>query len=132
MNDEPETETDNSTDAITDALDDAVENICSELSRIEAQLRTIATGLDKMHAITVRQIELALQAQANASRAFVATGREAETAKNAGVLYESGHGPRRDGDTYGIVAAQPMTETSPEPAVHADDPPGHLRPADEC
>jgi hypothetical protein len=120
MTDEPET----SDDAVVDALDDAVDALCKQLGEIEKQLRVIATTLDKMREATIQQIALTMRVQSDVARGA--------TAKNAGTLYESGHGPRRSGDTYGIVAAQPATETSPEPPVHADHPPGHLRSSDEC
>jgi hypothetical protein len=44
-------------------------------------------------------------------------------------LYLSGRWHRRDGNVYGIVAAQPPLKL-PEPD-RADDPPGHLRPSDQ-
>lgn len=48
-----------------------------------------------------------------------------------GLRYMSGRWLRRDGDTYGTVAPQPQTPLPrPEPAVHADNPTGHLRPSE--
>lgn len=55
-----------------------------------------------------------------------------EFARNANVNWLAGHWPRRDGNSYGIVQAQPpIVEPSPDPEVHADHPPGNLRPADQ-
>lgn len=54
-----------------------------------------------------------------------------ETAKNANFHYWIAGRPVRDGDTYGIVAAQPKTpDPSPEPEPHADSTPGDLRSVD--
>lgn len=56
---------------------------------------------------------------------------ELATAKNANFHYWIAGRPIRDGDTYGIVAAQPKTpDPTPEPEPHADSTPRDLRSVD--
>lgn len=58
-------------------------------------------------------------------------GRRMGYAFRPSLRYMSGRWPRRDGDTYGIVAAQPVNPLpSPEPTVDGNDPTGHLRPSE--
>ena len=43
-------------------------------------------------------------------------------------IYISGRWPRRDGDSYGIVQAQPKISETVGPKIDANDPTGNLRP----
>ena len=61
---------------------------------------------------------------------YDASGNRVPYDHTGGNVRMSGRWPRRDGDTFGIVARQPATpQPSPEPEVSANDPTGHLRPS---
>lgn len=110
-----------------DQFNEAMTMFSDTLAKMDEALRDIAASLRVLKEATLVEMRTELANQEIVNRAL-----RGQPAKNAGTKYESGHGPRRDGDTYGIVAAQPTTTTSPEPPVHADHPPGHLRSSDEC
>jgi hypothetical protein len=105
---------------MADEIEIDLDDIVEPLNEIAKELRNIAIVLQQMRAATVAEIKLR-----EAQLAAMNQPRQPQR-------YVSGRWPLRDGDTYGIVAAQPEEHTSPEPPVHADRPPGHLRSSDEC
>lgn len=109
-----------------DQFNEAMTMFSDALTKMDEALADIAASLRVLKEATI--IELAQKQQ----ELHPLRTAQAEPAKNAGQRFVAGGHPLRDGDTYGIVAAQPKTETSPEPAVHADHPTGHLRSSDEC
>jgi hypothetical protein len=128
------------------------DNQFNELSMLAADIKDaladIADSLRVLKQATlldIRRLEAELSRQEQAQRQpQVPQGREQpQTRQGQGQPPQvpqpshhrdllSGRWPLRDGNAYGNVARQPQTETSPEPAVHADHPPGHLRSSDEC
>lgn len=95
--------------------DELMQDVAKSIREIAASLREMNEGLAIMR-----------------QRAAMLPRVTGPLARNANVNWLSGRWPRRDGNSYGIVAAQPpIQEPSPEPAVHADDPTGYLRSTDQ-
>lgn len=112
-----------------DQFNEAMTMFSDALAKMDDALKDIAESLRVLKEATI--IEIGIKQQQLHPMQTVERD-PAQMAKNAGQQFVAGGHPLRDGDTYGIVAAQPKTATSPEPAVHADHPTGHLRSSDEC
>jgi hypothetical protein len=118
---------DRDTELIEQLIGTRLEAIAKELEHLNQILESFKTATQReTQAIETQQASLA-----SAQRAFGTPGN-----------LLSGRWHRRDGNVYGIVAAQPPLKlpeprppsmgTDPQQAFpHADDPPGHLRPPDQ-
>lgn len=92
-----------------DLLDAIVKRV-DEITHDLKVLTDIVADLKDVVAKDAAAIRAEREAAINARRAFAAANR-----------YMSGRWPRRDGDTYGIVQAQPKVTTLPTPPVLPDN-----------
>jgi hypothetical protein len=93
------------------------------MGELDASMKRLAVVLEGMSA----DVRLRAEIERDTRRA-IALGRT--------MRFLSGRWPLRDGDSYGIVQAQPKPAELPtaedvKGILRADDPPGHLRPPDE-
>lgn len=97
---------------------------------IEQRLKDIADELKNI-GIMLEGYKAASDKEVKLAEKLLAGVKHTQQAVNA-PHYLSGRWPLRDGDTYGIVAAQPRETTSAEPKVptNGNDPAGHLRSSD--
>jgi len=107
-------------DKATEFLEQMIEQ---RLKDIADELKNISIMLEGYRSAAERDVALSSRLMASVKNTQNAVGVP---------RYLSGRWPLKDGDSYGVIPAQPSTPLpSPEPEVDGNDTTGHLRPSSE-
>ncbi|HEY2530262.1 MAG TPA: hypothetical protein VGJ20_20390 [Xanthobacteraceae bacterium] len=96
--------------------------IDQRLKDIAEELKNISIMLEGFKAEAEKETKLSDKLMGRLQGMQSAIGRQ---------HYLSGRWPLRDGDSYGIVPAQPNVTEKVGPKIDGNDPTGHLRSSDE-